>query len=213
MLIMRLLGKSCGTSQLFRSEGNLKKVSYSKVSANNPLSSRGTHPSLKPLSHTTTYALPAALATTQQGGNVIMDNYTIKMETERGQRGADSSAATSAQHPPPSQPNRAQGKQPSLTRLGKSQKIDFCFSTVCWVFIDKAAAGVSIRVTQRELDQELLWAQPGAFLGWVNLPCVRCWDDGSLGGKAGRAEGEGGRIWGQKVLPWHSRGRINANQY
>lgn len=49
---------------------------------------------------------------------------------------------------------------------------------MCWVFIDQAAAGVSIRVTQRELDQELLQAQPGEFLGWVNLPCLRCWRDG-----------------------------------
>lgn len=62
-------------------------------------------------------------------------------------------------HPhPPAQPSPAQptGEQPSLARLGKSQKIDFCFSTVCWVFIDQAAAGVSIRVTRRELDRELL---------------------------------------------------------
>lgn len=88
------------------------------------------------------------MAVTQQGGNVIMDNYTIKMEAERGQCGAYSSVATSAQQPPlPPQPNPAQGEQPSLARLGKSRKIDFCFSTVCWVFIDKAAAGVSIRVT------------------------------------------------------------------
>lgn len=56
------------------------------------------------------------------------------------------------------QPSPAHGEQPSLARLGKSRKIDFCFSTVCWVFIDQAAAGVSIRVTRRELDQELLHA-------------------------------------------------------
>lgn len=38
---------------------------------------------------------------------------------------------------------------------------------MCWVFIEQAAAGVSIRVTWRELDQELLHCQPGAFLGWA----------------------------------------------
>lgn len=70
---------------------------------------------------------------------------------------------------PPHPTSLALGEQPSLARLGKRRKIDFCFSTVCWVFIDRAAAGVSIRVTQRELDRALLHAQPGAFLGWVNL--------------------------------------------
>lgn len=81
-----------------------KKVSCCKVGANKPLPLRETHPSLKPPPHARarTHILQAALAATQQGGNVIMDNYTIKMEAEKGQCGADSSSATSAQHPPPS---------------------------------------------------------------------------------------------------------------
>lgn len=84
-----------------------------------------------------------------------MGNYGIT--TGGGQCGRVTPAPTS-----PAQPT---GEQPSLARLGKSQKIDFCFSTVCWVFIDQAAAGVSIRVTRRELDRELLHTRPGAFLG------------------------------------------------
>lgn len=60
---------------------------------------------------------------------------------------------------PPHPTSLALREQPSLARLGKRRKIDFCFSTVCWVFIDQATAGVSIRVTQRELDQEHLHAQ------------------------------------------------------
>lgn len=86
---------------------------------------------------------------------------------------------------PPTQP--AYREKPSLARLGKSRKIDFCFSTVCWVFIDQAAAGVSIRVTRRELDQELLQTQPAAFLGWVKLPCLRPQQAGvGLGAWVGR---------------------------
>lgn len=65
-------------------------------------------------------------------------------------------------------------------KAGKSQKIDFCFSTVCWIFIDKAAAGASIRVTRREMDQATP-TQPGAFLGWVDLPCARCCRSWALG--------------------------------
>lgn len=114
------------------------------------------------------HSLPRRLpSATQQGGNAIMGNYRIKAEAGRkGQCGTDA--------PAPHQPGLAHGEQPSLARLGKSRKIDFCFSTVCRVFIDQAAAGVFIRVTQRELDQELLQAQAGAFLGWANLPCLRC---------------------------------------
>lgn len=89
---------------------------------------------------------------------------------------------------PHTPPALALRDQPPLPRPGKRRKIDFCFSTVCRVFIDQAAAGVSIRVTRRELDQELLHVQPGAFLGWVNLPCARCWA-GGLGGKRDGAEG------------------------
>ena len=81
-------------------------------------------------------------------------------------------------------------EQPSLPRPGKRRKIDFCFSTVCRVFIDQAAAGVSIRVTRRELDQELLQVQPGAFLGWANLPCARHW--AGPGWEEGQSRGRGG---------------------
>lgn len=78
-------------------------------------------------------------------------------------------------HPHPSSPARPKGNSPPLQGW-ESWKIDFCFSTMCWVFIDQAAAGVSIRVTRRQLDQELLHAQLGVFLGWVDLPCTRHWD-------------------------------------
>lgn len=83
-----------------------------------------------------------------------MVNYGTPMGGRRHGRGIPT---------PTSSP--AHREQPSLARLGRSQKIDFCFSTVCWIFIDQAAAGASIRVTQREMDQELLHTQPGAFLG------------------------------------------------
>lgn len=92
-----------------------------------------------------------------------MDHYRICTAGSRQRPLGDGCPRT-----PLAQP--AYGERPSLAKLGKSRKIDFCFSTVCRVFIDQAAAGVSIRVIRRELDQELLYAQPGAFLGWVNLP-------------------------------------------
>lgn len=75
-------------------------------------------------------------------------NYGTTTAAGKGQCGTDV--------PAPHQPSLAFGEQPSLAKLGKRQKIEFCFSTVCWVFIDQTAAGVSIRVTRRELDQELL---------------------------------------------------------
>lgn len=121
--------------------------------------------------------------------------------------------------PAPHQPSRPTGNGPPSPRLGKSRKIDFCFSTVCRVFIDQAAAGVSIRVTRRELDQELLCAQPGAFLGWVNLPVKDAWTGGWAGPGArgtgwGGAEGQERRTALQAgAEPWHSQGRIDANQY
>lgn len=106
---------------------------------------------------------------------------------------------------PPYPTSLALGEQPSLARLGKRRKIDFCFSTVCRVFIDQAAAGVSIRVTHRELDRAFLHTQPGAFLGWVNLPGARH----RAGPEAGRGAGprERGRVqpFGQRLCPGPAR--------
>lgn len=121
---------------------------------------------------------PAALAAT------LWEEMPSRITTESARLAAGKGRCGTATRTPPAQP--AYGERPSLARLGKSRKIDFCFSTVCRVFIDPAAAGVSIRVTRRELDQELLYAQPGAFLGWVNLPVN---DARRLGRPAARGRG------------------------
>lgn len=110
---------------------------------------------------------------------------------------------------PPHPTSLALGEQPSLAKAGEKAENRFCFSTVCRVFIDQAAAGVSIRVTRRELDRELLHAQPGAFLGWVNLP--RClargwaWAGPGLGRGAGRRERRRVQPFGQRLCPGPAR--------
>lgn len=76
---------------------------------------------------------------------------------------------------------------------------------MCRVFIDQAAAGVSIRVTQRELDQELLHVQPGAFLGWVNLPCARHWARAGVGRGAELRERRGVQPFRQRLYPGKAR--------
>lgn len=94
----------------------------------------------------------------------------VRTATEFKQKQGEGSVWETHTRVPPA--STAHGEQPSLAGPGKSRKIDFCFSTMCRVFIEQAAAGVSIRVTWRELDQEHLPVQPAAFLGWVKRPVV-----------------------------------------
>lgn len=101
-------------------------------------------------------SLPSRGPGITKGGEEMQQWLTMELQWE------EAGVGEADPHLPSSPAHR---EQPSLASLGRSQKIDFCFSTVCWIFIDQAAAGASIRVTRREMDQELLHTQPGAFLG------------------------------------------------
>lgn len=127
-----------------------------------------------------------------------MGSYRITGDAGEGQGGTDA--------PAPHQPGPRGAALPR--KAGEKAENRFCFSTVCRVFIDQAAAGVSIRVTQTELDRELLHAQPGAFLGWVNLPGARHRAGPGVGRGAGLSERRRVQPFGQRLCPGPARGSM-----